>query len=77
MSVPAFPIGRVFDVNGGVAQWEDQGMSLLDYFAGQALSTVLADRLRTATLQGVNVEEVTKRSYDVARAMLKERDKMS
>jgi len=76
MSGPAFPVGRVLDRNGEVVQWEAQGMSLLDYFAGQALSTVLSDRLRTATLQGVSVEDIAKRSYDIARAMLKERDQV-
>lgn len=35
---PAFPIPRVWNQDRSeVSQWEDPGMSLRDYFAGQAL----------------------------------------
>jgi hypothetical protein len=53
--------GPAFPTNGGVTY---KGMTLLDYFAGQAL----------VGMRGSS-NEVARWSYDQAEAMLKEREK--
>ena len=60
---PAFPC---YDARGFVSE----GMSLRDYFAGQALAGMLADSTRQGSL-----ENYTEDAYDIADAMLAEREK--
>jgi hypothetical protein len=70
---PAFP-------RGGIGY--NEGMTLRDYFAGQALAGIVADNAtiklvaQTAYDEGLKVVEVVSMScYEYADAMLKERDK--
>ena len=55
---PAFPVGLL------------PGMSLRDYFAGQALVSITTEGLRLDQMQGI-----AKRAYRIADAMLAEREK--
>ena len=57
---PAFPSDR----------FSELGMSLRDYFAGQALASMDTDGYTVAGLL-----HLTKRAYDIADAMLAEREK--
>ena len=50
-----------------------EGMTLLDYFAGQVLSSVCTD----PTLTTKDDALVAKRSYELATAMLLERERLS
>lgn len=56
---PAFPAIR------GIPDIEIGGMSLRDYFAGQALQTLIA--------QGPDETTLGKRAYEIADAMIKAR----
>lgn len=58
---PAFPIAVPSEF-----QWADSGMSLRDWFAGQALAVLACDFC---------AEEVAFRAYEYADAMLAERAK--
>ena len=60
---PAFPCT---DAKG----FTSEGMSLRDYFAGQALASMDTDGYTTAGLL-----HLTKRAYDIADAMIAEREK--
>lgn len=66
---PAFPSKTIlrYDIGDGVS--EEHGMTLRDYFAGQWLST-----FRIPPGEGITSEEIAKRSYKAADAMLKERN---
>ena len=57
---PAFPVGLL------------PGMSLRDYFAGQALASMDTDGY---TLTGIHRLALARRAYDIADAMLAERVK--
>ncbi len=59
----AFPVPNDAEVNG------ERGMSLRDYFAGQAL----AETAHPATTG--DAERAAKQAYAIADAMLKEREK--
>ena len=50
--------------------WGSKGMSLRDYFAGQALALVITEGLRLDQVQGMAT-----RAYQIADAMLAERQK--
>lgn len=69
-SGPAFPIhpGAAFD---GQRVDETQGMTMRDYFAAKALQGMCADP-GTAGTRGVDIVE---EAYELADAMLKEREK--
>ena len=60
---PAFPVPNDANANGQV------GMSLLDWFAGQALSGLIASE---ALGKGDEIV-ISAMAYDIADAMLKER----
>ena len=63
--------GRTYDVIS------TDGMTLLDYFAGQALKNVI-ELIRLYDSKNITrfkAEDVAKYSYDCAEAMLKEREK--
>ena len=55
---------------------KDAGMTLLDYFAGQALSDV-ESLYKTLQLRGIDTSHanVADMAYDLAESMLKEREK--
>ena len=61
---PAFPV--VFD--HGDCKSEQEGMSLRDYFAGQAISAVVDDRARDGAI--ADPPSVARESYAIADAML-------
>jgi hypothetical protein len=57
---------------GWNGRWDSQhGMTLRDYFAGQALVGLLAGRTRGAEF---TPEEAASSAYRIADAMIKERD---
>lgn len=66
---PAFPVEHNTIHNGKQITFPSNGMTLRDYFAGQALAGMLADSERSGTL-----EEYTRYAYDFADAMLKARE---
>lgn len=47
----------------------DPGMLLLDYFAAKAMSSLILDDFSTL------IEDIVELSYDIAEAMIKEREK--
>lgn len=67
---PAFPVAEE-KVNGITYQEPSVGMSLRDYFAARAMS------MRNIVQAGeiLSTEIVAKRCYEIADAMLAERDK--
>ena len=78
---PAFPtpMGPAFHVDGegnriGTWEWDeetgDSGMSLRDYFAGQALAGLMADPNAEGT-----PEAFARIAYQIADAMIAERNK--
>ncbi len=83
---PAYPctvLGELGYLDGQTGlQYLDQpdthytGMTLRDHFAGQALAGLLTnDATYSRTADGVVSEVVSKLSYQIAHAMLAERDK--
>jgi len=56
---PAFPAAAV-----------GSGMTLRDYFAGQALTALVATRSQLAGLTLTDYDELAKEAYEVADAML-------
>ena len=83
---PVFP-GKIItgyscvsdDIHGqseAVPNYEYQeGMALRDYFAGQILSGFYAGYIANENLHAISPEEIAKEMYEVADAMLKEREK--
>jgi len=69
----AFPVEIIYQRRNGVPfKWDvNEGMSLLDYFAGQALTGLLSNPKNKVFAQC----EVAKLSYDIAEAMIEERTK--
>lgn len=65
---PAFPIPNSTDMDGYVYAPDARGMTLRDWFAGQALTAAGA-------LGGPHPDDVTQWAYTIADAMLKEREK--
>lgn len=64
---PAFPVADTYHPNGQV-QFGSYGMTLLDWFAGQALTGILAD----SESQG-EPEEFAAAAYNIAESMLAEK----
>ncbi len=60
-----------YDFNDGAFSLPSEGMTLLDYFAGQVLNGVLAN----STLDKVTNRNIAKHSYLMAQEILKERMK--
>lgn len=67
----AFPMPASEHSQGG--HFEENGMTLLDYFAGQALAGLLATNTDFHDEQSDGWEWHAKASYAMARAMLNER----
>jgi len=59
---PAFPVVKTAD-----SEWKE-GMSLRDWFAGQALNGL-------ASWGASDYQQLVRHAYDIADAMMKERDK--
>lgn len=70
---PAFP-HHVVHPHGWESPREEGGMTLRDYFAAKALQGLLADHVQRIT-EGMNYPLTAKLAYDLADAMLAERDK--
>jgi hypothetical protein len=74
MTKPANPYaypGHTYEANGHAVYQE--GMTLRDHFAGQALSGLLAGQAREISIGNLN--EIPMEAYLIADAMLAEREK--
>lgn len=69
---PAFPHLRRYVDNNTYESLTDGGMSLRDYFAGQALNGYVA--YHPASIMGPFVEETAVLAYQYANAMIKARE---
>lgn len=65
---PALPISRDFN---GELLYQAKGLTIRDYFAAKALTSLLSDADMRETLDG---DEIAMVSYLVAESMLKARD---
>ncbi len=61
-----------FPVAGSKMSPGEDGMTLLDYFAAKVLPQIIAD---DCIGMSYNVEDISSKSYLIAEAMLKEREK--
>lgn len=64
---PAFPVADSYRVDGQV--YNHNGMTLRDWFAGQAMASILISKNFTQA----STKEITERAYWYADAMLDER----
>lgn len=77
----AFPHPGSLNEYGSVAVFTERGMSLRDWFAGQAVAAILANGDISAIASRLNVSRadfhasVTRTAYEIADAMLAERAK--
>ncbi len=53
----------------------EEGMTLLDYFAGQTLIGTLSSDTKDESWGRIENDKMSKYCYDIAEAMLKEREK--
>ena len=67
-SGPAFPTERVGMESGEFLTYQEEGMTLRDYFAAKAMQSELLDR------EWLDVHSIAEYAYDVADAMLKARN---
>jgi len=75
--IPAFPF-RQFDPDSGVIDWGhiNDGMTLRDYFAGQALAGLMTQYLSDSSgSEEETIRNVVRISFISADAMLAEREK--
>ena len=63
---PAFPLSGSADLNGNYA-YPEYGMSLRDWFAGQALAGLIS---HYGTRPGASIDEPPRRAFIIADAML-------
>lgn len=71
---PAFPRAAFLGPNGELEAPAQDGMSLLDYFAGQAMQSLVAFREADAD-SALSCYDIAEIAYDYARHMLAERAK--
>jgi hypothetical protein len=71
-NIPAFPVTPT-DRSGQIANTE-MGMTLRDYFAGQALNGELASQGADCSWSERQFTTLAKRCYAIAHAMLAERE---
>lgn len=79
---PAFPTSiRTTSPDPNDAPWAIlNGMSLLDYFAGQIIGPLIISNLEMAKTGGTtytNLSEAAKDAYETAEAMIKEKEKQN
>lgn len=67
----AFPVDRY--TQGGIKSGHGQGMSLRDWFAGQALAGIIANPSLADMLTPNYIKQYAESSYSIADAMLEER----
>ena len=68
----AFPTQDINGANGEVVQFGSPGMTLLDYFAGQALAGMCVND-GDSNFDGWNADGIARHAYRIAAAMLTER----
>jgi hypothetical protein len=74
----AFPVRSRWDSGNEAFDLEDPGMTLLDYFAGQALQGILAKVYKTKDYDGPFIfKDIANEAYICANAMLEEREKLN
>jgi hypothetical protein len=72
---PAFPVNTANDGNGG-ACFPATGMSLRDYFAGEAMAALISRPDKDPQHRGIlAVPKMTQYAYEYADAMIAERAK--
>ena len=72
----AFARPRVVNsYNGTLAEFEETGMTLLDYFAGQALAGIMAKNTRLYGRDKRGPSEIATDAYSIAAAMVTESQK--
>jgi hypothetical protein len=72
----AFPHRTTYEGYGGVwKEWPKLGMTLRDYFAGQALAGFVIKYAHQINTEGITQEAIAGQAYMVADAMLLEREK--
>lgn len=73
---PAFPFSWQWDLPDGEHMWRNHdGMSLRDWFAGQALAGAMANHGSYGAGNGPG--DIAVRAYEIADAMIAERQKVS
>lgn len=70
---PAFPVPNYVNAQGETYESTPRGMSLRDWFAGQALAGILADP-NCDPIVGDSLKELAHGAYACADAMLKARE---
>ena len=71
---PAFPVGAIEDADApGCFHGGYTGMTLRDYFAGQAISQIIATCAHDTTYGMTRADYFAGRAYEIADAMLKAR----
>lgn len=70
---PAFPTQR--DLKHQPTFEFENGMTLLDYFAAKVCSSICNGITHNAIMQKTTQENISKQSYGIAEAMMKEREK--
>ena len=70
---PAFP-RNILDHGHGVATTHESGMTMRDYFAGQAISQIIATCANDTTHGMTKADYFAGRAYEIADAMLKARE---
>lgn len=72
---PAFPFGQMSELTGQpINGYHNDGMSLRDYFAGQALAAMELDkerRIHGGDFEYSSADTVARRCYDYADAMIR------
>ena len=75
--ISAFPRPFSFFPIGSTAEQEQTGMTLLDYFAGQALEGQFASQTESLAIAlssgDITYNEIARQCYGMAEAMLKEK----
>jgi len=67
---PAFPTERIGIESGDYLTYQEEGMTLRDYFAAKALDVSIQ---QTRDFYGIDKDHVAKWCYEMADAMLKAR----
>lgn len=72
---PAFPFGQVSEATGApINGYHNDGMSLRDYFAGQAMQGICSGASSHGPMGGFKSTVVAADAYDIANAMLAARE---
>lgn len=73
---PAFPLfGDYLNSENDLVVLDFRGMTLRDYFAGQALAGLMTSYADSGASEDVLIKSTARIVYNISDAMLKERDK--